>query len=295
MKNFTQDNVTEAILDRISSSKDPRFREVMTSLVTHLHAFARDVDLREGEWFEGIKFLTETGQKCDDVRQEFILLSDTLGLSMLVVGLNHPKPTGATEPTVFGPFFRDGAPDIKNGDSIVRGDGGKGEVTLMRGRVTGPDGKPIAGALLDIWQTAPNGLYETQDENQADYNFRGRLRSDKDGYYAFVTMKPVSYSIPTDGPVGRMLKAMNRHSMRPAHVHFVVSHPGFEPVTTHVFASGDEYLDSDAVFGVRSSLVADFKPCSDEALAKKYGLKTPFLLAEYDFGLALSQKQRAAE
>jgi catechol 1,2-dioxygenase len=252
--------------------------------VRHLHDFVREVELTEAEWFEGIKFLTATGQKCDDQRQEFILLSDTLGISMLVDAINHRMPSGATESTVLGPFYRAGAPEIEMGGTIAQTD--TGDPAYVSGRVTSPDGKPIAGALLDIWQTAPNGLYETQDENQPDYNLRGQLHTDKDGRYAFRTVIPVSYPVPTDGPVGRMLKAMGRHPMRPAHIHFVITAPGYERLATHLFAEGDQYLDSDAVFGVKNSLVVKFEENSSADMAKKLGFKgAPFYTTQYNFGL----------
>ncbi|MGE5145533.1 MAG: intradiol ring-cleavage dioxygenase [Candidatus Eiseniibacteriota bacterium] len=284
MRNLTEANLTDAVIAKFANSTDPRFKEIMTSLVRHLHAFVREVELTEAEWFEGIKFLTETGQKCDDQRQEFILLSDTTGISMLVDAINHRMPSGATESTVLGPFYRAGAPDIEMGGTIAQTE--DGDPAYISGRVTSPDGKPIAGALLDIWQTAPNGLYETQDEDQPDYNLRGQLHTDKDGRYAFRTVIPVSYPVPTDGPVGRMLKAMGRHPMRPAHVHFVITAPGYERLATHLFAEGDKYLDSDAVFAVKNSLVVKFEKNDSAEMAKKLGFKqAPFYTTHYDFGL----------
>jgi catechol 1,2-dioxygenase len=284
MRNLTEKNLTDAVVAKFANAPDARFKEIMTSLVRHLHDFVREVELTEAEWFEGIKFLTATGQKCDDQRQEFILLSDTLGISMLVDAINHRMPSGATESTVLGPFYRAGAPEIEMGGTIAQTD--TGDPAYVSGRVTSPDGKPIAGALLDIWQTAPNGLYETQDENQPDYNLRGQLHTDKDGRYAFRTVIPVSYPVPTDGPVGRMLKAMGRHPMRPAHIHFVITAPGYERLATHLFAEGDQYLDSDAVFGVKNSLVVKFEENSSADMAKKLGFKgAPFYTTQYNFGL----------
>ena len=284
MRNLTEDNLTDAVIAKFASSTDPRFKEIMASLVRHLHDFVREVELTEAEWFEGVKFLTETGKKCDDERQEFILLSDTLGISMLVDAINHRMPSGATESTVLGPFYRAGAPDIEMGGTIAQTD--LGDPAYVSGRVASASGKPIAGALLDIWQTAPNGLYETQDEHQPDYNLRGQLRTDKDGRYAFRTVIPVSYPVPTDGPVGRMLNAMGRHPMRPAHIHFVITAPGYERLATHLFAEGDTYLDSDAVFGVKNSLVVKFEENGSAEMAKKLGFKkAPFHTTQYDFGL----------
>jgi len=273
MRNLSEANLTEAATARLARCEDPRFKEIMTSLIRHLHAFVREVELTEAEWFEGIEFLTATGQKCDGDRQEFILLSDVLGVSMLVDAINHRASDGATESTVLGPFYIDGAPELPEGADISHGS--PGEATEVSGRVTSVEGKPIAGAVLDVWQTAANGFYSTQDPNQDRFNLRGRFRTDAEGRYRFRTIKPVSYPVPTDGPVGRILNAMGRHPHRPAHIHFIVSAPGYERVATHVFANGDPYLDSDVVFGVKNSLVADFTP--------KRGGST--LEVRYDFGL----------
>jgi hydroxyquinol 1,2-dioxygenase len=273
MRNLTEANLTDAVIARLARCEDPRFKQIMTSLIRHTHAFVREVGLTEAEWIEGIKFLTATGHKCDGDRQEFILLSDVLGVSMLVDAINHRKPSGATESTVLGPFYIEGAPDLPNGADISHGS--PGEPTEVSGRVLTPDGKPIAGAVLDVWQTAANGFYSTQDANQDRFNLRGRFRTDAKGAFFFRTIKPVSYPVPTDGPVGGILNAMGRHPMRPAHIHFIVSAPGYESVATHLFAEGDPYLDSDVVFGVKNSLVVDFKP--------KAGGKT--LEVRYDFGL----------
>jgi hydroxyquinol 1,2-dioxygenase len=257
MRNFTEENLTEAVLERLAGTKDPRLKEILTSLVQHLHAFVRDVELTEAEWFEGIKFLTATGHKCDAKRQEFILLSDTLGVSMLVDAINHRKPAGATETTVFGPFHREGAPVKPYGASIA--DGARGEPTFVSGRVLTADGKPLANAELDVWQVDGEGLYDVQRPDLAGMQMRGKFGTDAQGRYLFRTVKPVSYSIPTDGPVGAMLLATERHPYRPAHIHMIVAAPGYQPVTTHIFVAGDRYLDSDAVFAVKNSLIVDFK------------------------------------
>ncbi|HYM04801.1 MAG TPA: intradiol ring-cleavage dioxygenase [Stellaceae bacterium] len=273
MRNLSEANLTEAAIARLARCEDPRFKQIMTSLIRHLHAFVREVEITEAEWFEAIQFLTATGQKCDGDRQEFILLSDVLGVSMLVDAINHRSPDGATESTVLGPFYIEGAPDLPAGADIAHGS--PGEATEVSGRVLSVAGKPIAGAVLDVWQTAANGFYSTQDPNQDRFNLRGRFRTDAEGKYRFRTIKPVSYPVPTDGPVGRILNAMGRHPHRPAHIHFIVSAPGYERVATHLFANGDPYLDSDVVFGVKNSLVVDFKP-------KANG---PLLEVTYDFGL----------
>jgi hydroxyquinol 1,2-dioxygenase len=261
MRNLTEENLTEAVVQRLARCENPRFKTVMTSLIRHLHAAVREVELTETEWAEGIKFLTAAGQKCDADRQEFILLSDVLGVSMLVDAINHRTSAAATESTVLGPFYIEGAPELAHGSDIAHG--GPGEPAEMSGRVLTPSGKPIAGAVLDVWQTAPNGFYSTQDPNQDRFNLRGRFKTDAKGAFHFRTIKPTSYPVPTDGPVGAILNAMGRHPMRPAHLHFIVSAPGYETVATHIFADGDRYLDSDVVFAVKNSLVADFKPKGD--------------------------------
>jgi protocatechuate 3,4-dioxygenase beta subunit len=283
MRNFTEHNLTEAVRARMDAAPDPRLRRIMQSLVTHLHGFVREVELTEAEWFVGIRFLTETGQWCDDLRQEFILLSDTLGLSMLVDAITHRVPDGATESTVLGPFYRQGAPDMKPGESIAGAT--PGEPTLISGRVTDPAGGPIPGALLDVWQAAPNGLYDNQEPGQSSMNLRGRFRTDGEGRYRFRTVKPASYPIPTDGPVGRMLRALGRHPYRPAHVHFIVSAPGYAPLTTHLFVKGDAYLDSDAVFAVKNSLIVEFVRHESPEEAAAHGVPSPFYTVGYDFGL----------
>ena len=202
-RNLSEADLTDAVLARLARCENPRFKQIMTSLIRHLHAFVREVELTEAEWAEGIKFLTETGQTCDADRQEYILLSDVLGVSMLVDALNHKKPSGATESTVLGPFYVSGAPELPNGADISHG--GPGERTEVSGRVMSLNGKPIKGALLDVWQTADNALYSSQDPQQDRFNMRGKFRSDDTGAFSFRTVKPVSYPVPTDGPVGEMI------------------------------------------------------------------------------------------
>ena len=260
MKNLTEENLTESVLERISDCQSPRLKFVMRSLITHLHAFAREVRLSPEEWRLGIEFLTAAGHITDDKRQEFILLSDTLGLSALVDLIeNRDRPENTTESSLLGPFYRAGAPELPAGASIANG--ADGEPIMMRGVVRSIDGPPIAGALLDVWQTAPNGLYDVQEKNPDPMNMRGRFRTDRDGRYQFRSAMPVSYSVPADGPVGKMLRALGRHSYRPAHVHFIVSAPGHETLTTALYLQGDKYLESDAVFGSRSSLAVSVRPC----------------------------------
>ena len=285
----TEDDITAEVLRRFDSTEDPRLKSIMQSLVKHFHAFLKEVQLQESEWWKGIEFLTRTGHMCNDRRQEFILLSDTLGVSMLTDLISNRKPAGSTESTVFGPFHRVGAPEREFGDSIVGADR-NGTVTYMSGRVTDLHGNPIPGAELDVWQAAANGLYDVQDPSLNEMNMRGKFRADKDGCYLVKTTRPVAYQIPADGPVGEMLRATNRHAWRPAHVHFVVSAPGYSPVTTHVFDSVDKYLAEDAVFGVKNSLIAQFKEhkTRDEA-ARRFGAEPPFCTCEFDFVLAPAQ------
>jgi hydroxyquinol 1,2-dioxygenase len=221
----------------------------------HLHAFAKDVDLRQSEWDYAIDFLTRTGQMCDENRQEFILLSDTLGFSMLVDAINHRRPSGATENTVLGPFHVADAPRYPMGQNISLD--GKGESCLFQGRVIDRDGKPIEGATLDVWSDNADGYYDVQQPDiQPKFNNRGRFTTGADGVYSFRGIRPVSYPIPDDGPVGEMLAALGRHPNRPAHMHFIVTAPGYQKIITHTFVDGDEWLTSDAVFGVKA--IADF-------------------------------------
>jgi len=256
MRNVTADNVTDAVVAATSPQTDARTRDIVASLVRHLHAFVREVELQPHEWMAGIQFLTATGQKCDALRQEFILLSDVLGVSMLVDALANRKPSGATESTVLGPFFTDDAPDVEAGASIASP--GKGERLAVSGRVTDTAGTPLAGAVLEVWESDGDGVYDTQYAVREHPDCRGRVRTAADGSFAFEAVVPVSYSIPTDGPVGAMLLRLGRHTFRPAHVHFTVSADGYVPVTTAIYVEGDAYLDSDAVFGVKASLVEPF-------------------------------------
>ena len=272
---FSEAHSAETVIDRIGAEADPRLRRIMASLITHLHSFIKDVALTEAEWEQAIGFLTETGQMCSGTRQEFILLSDVLGASMLVDAINHRTPAPATQSTVFGPFHVDGAPVRQMGESISLD--GKGDPCLFRGRVLDTDGNPIAGASVDVWSDNADGFYDVQQPDiQPPFNNRGVFLTGEDGCYAFRGVRPVSYPIPSDGPVGRMLAALGRHPWRPAHMHFLIGAPGFERLITHIFVAGDGYLDSDAVFGVKEPLIVDFKPV--ESTSERW-------LAEYDFVL----------
>jgi protocatechuate 3,4-dioxygenase beta subunit len=267
------DELTAEVLRRLDAAPDPRLREVLRAAVRHLHGFAREVNLTPAEWAAGIAFLTAVGHTTTDERQEFILLSDTLGLSSFVETIAHPTADGATEATVLGPFHVPGAPWRANGDTIAVSDPG-GTPALVRGTVRSTDGGPLAGAVLDVWQTASNGRYDVQDPEQPRGNMRGRFRTGADGSYAVRTSRPVRYAVPDDGPVGALLRASGRHPWRAAHLHVIVSADGHRPVTTHLFDAANEYLDSDTVFGVRGSLVKDFVPQPDGTL-----------LVEHDFVL----------
>lgn len=262
---MTGHELTRTVLERLAATPDERLREVMTSLVEHLHAFAVDVGLREEEWLAAVRFLTETGQACTDTRQEFILLSDTLGLSSLVDDLSRPAEDGATESTILGPFYVPGAPFREPGASIVDTDLG-GTPLLVEGLVTDTAGRPLPGAVVDVWQTAPNGLYDVQDAAQPEHNLRGRFRTDEAGRYRLRTVRPVSYPIPDDGPVGRLLRATGRHPWRAAHIHAIVSAPGHRTLTTTIFDADDPYVDSDTVFGVKPSRVRTFRRAADGVL-----------------------------
>jgi len=283
MRDMTETNLTEAVLDRLGGATDPRFRQVMTSLLRHLHTFVREVELTEAEWFAAIQFLTAVGQKCDAQRQEFILLSDTLGVSMLVDAINHAKAAGATESTVLGPFYVPGAPELPNGTNL--GKDLPGEPTLFSGRVLTVDKKPIAGAQIDTWQSDAEGFYDVQRPSPFAMRLRGRFRTDTEGRFWFWTVKPTEYPVPTDGPVGDMLARMGRHAFRPAHIHTMLSASGYEPLTTHLFVAGERYLESDAVFGVKNSLVVDFVPHTPGVAPDGTKMSRPYSTVQYDFGL----------
>jgi hydroxyquinol 1,2-dioxygenase len=256
MRNLNEDTITQAVIARFADTPSERLRQVITSLVQHLHSFARDVELTEAEWQYGIDFVTATGQKCDENRQEVILLSDVLGLSMLTVAMNNRKPAGCTEATVVGPFHVEGAPEYAHGDDVANG--AQGQPCVVRGNVRGLGGEPVAGAVLEVWQSDAEGNYDVQYPDLDEHRARGILRSGPDGSFHFRSIVAEAYPIPYDGPVGDLLRATNRHPWRPAHLHFRITAPGYEQLTTHVFRNHDQYLDSDAVFGVRESLIADW-------------------------------------
>jgi protocatechuate 3,4-dioxygenase beta subunit len=276
MRDLTEDNMTDAALGRIAPDADARLRAIMTSLIRHAHGFVRDVQLTPQEWEAGVGFLTELANWCDDKRQEVILLSDTLGVSMLVDAIANRCPSGETESTVLGPFYRPSAAAIANGGDLAPGK--PGDRLDIDGHVLDADGRPVAGATVDVWHTSPDGLYDSQIGDGAEYSMRGQLHTDADGRFWFRTVKPASYPVPNDGPVGRMLRAMGRHPMRPAHVHFIIVAPGYRTLVTQLFVEGDQYLDSDAVFGVKDSLVVDYKNVAGAGEHPRYRVSYDFRL-----------------
>jgi len=254
MRNFDEFTITEAVLARVAAATDPRMRLISQALVRHLHAFVREVEPTQAEWAAGIDFLTRTGQMCDGKRQEFILLSDILGVSMQVDAINHRRSAAATETTVLGPFYVESPPEFPCGADISGGM--TGQKLSVEGSVATLDGTPIAGAIVDVWHADAEGCYDVQ--RPGDLAGRGRLRTDAAGRFHFWTIRPSSYPVPHDGPVGQLLARQGRHPYRPAHVHFKIAAAGHETLVTHVFAAGDPYLDSDVVFGVKDSIIRPY-------------------------------------
>lgn len=285
MRDVTKDNITDVFMGYLGEDTDPRLREVMGSLVKHLHNFAREVNLTHAEWNTGIAFLERAGEISDAERHEFVLLSDVLGMSSLVDMINS-TPEG-TSSSVLGPFHISGSPDLPVGGDL-RGDFDE-TVLLVEGVVKDPDGNPIPGATLDIWQTAPNGLYSSQDENQDTYSFHGLQTVGADGRYGFTSVRPVEYTVPSDGPVGDILRACGRHPWRPSHLHFIVEAEGFRPLVTEVFPEDDPYLDQDTVFGVRRDLVMSYQDMKEGTFPDGYVLSGKvdgdYLKVEFDLTL----------
>jgi hydroxyquinol 1,2-dioxygenase len=287
MRNFDENTITTAVLERLEGANSPRVRQISEALVRHLHDFIREIEPSFEEWQAGVKALTSIGQKCSDTRQEFILLSDTLGVSMLVDAINHRLPKGATETTVLGPFFVENAPALPLGADISPGM--PGEPLLVEGSVRAVGGGPLKGAVVDVWHSDKDGYYDVQhyDEGGAT-TMRARFLTDEAGRFWFWTIVPSFYPIPDDGPVGDMLRAQGRHPYRPAHVHFMISAPGCETLVTHVFIDGDKYLDSDVVFGVKDSLVRKLERCAAGTEAAGKTVDRPYAVLSYDFALASS-------
>jgi protocatechuate 3,4-dioxygenase beta subunit len=269
------------VIDRMSNAKSARLREVMEVLIRHLHAIVRESKITQGEWSEAIDFLTRAGKMCSESRQEFILLSDILGISMLVDAVDNVAGPGISDSTVLGPFYAGHQRELAQGDSILLREE-TSEPLVMSGHVTDPEGQPVADALIEVWQTAPSQLYDVQDTDQPQGHLRASFRTDMAGTYRFRTIVPVSYPIPDDGPAGQLLAAMGRHPFRPAHIHFMISAPGYRTLVTHLFFDGDEFLESDAVFGVKPSLVVRPK------------LKEATNTVEYNFGLARALRTEGA-
>jgi len=278
------EEITAAALASFDACPDPRTREVMRALTRHLHAFVVDVRLTQREWERAIAVLTETGRITDEHRQEFILWSDALGVSMLVDALAADRPAGATESTVVGPFWAAGSPLRGYGDSISEQPGG--DPLWVHGRVLGVSGEPVPGAEIDVWQNAENRLYAVQDPEAPEAHLRGRFLSEEDGGFAFLAIRPTAYPIPADGPVGAMLEATGRHPWRPAHIHVAVRADGYEPVATHVFDADSDYLDSDAVFAVKPSLIKRFERRDPDDPDRPAGVAGPWFSLQTDFVLA---------
>ena len=292
MTYVTEENLTDLAIERWSNIPDPRLRQVMTSLVKHLHAFVREIEPTQPEWLAAIQWLTRVGQICDAKRQEFILASDVLGISMLVDAINNRAPGGATPSTVEGPFHIVDSPEIPDGGSMA--EGAPGIPCFITGTVSDVDGKPIAGAMLDMWQTDGDGLYEAQIEGAEDY-MRGIYHSNADGSYSVRTVAPVGYTIPMDGPIGDLMRQTKISHMRPAHIHFHIAAPGYRPLTTHLFQKGCQFIDTDVVFGVKEPLIVEFVERPAGKAPNGDIVDRPFFEIKYDFKLAkAAEAQKAA-
>ncbi|MCM2293804.1 intradiol ring-cleavage dioxygenase [Allorhizobium sp. BGMRC 0089] len=282
---FSEENSVEVVTGRNANAENPRLRQVMDVITRKLHEAVKELEPTQEEWFEAIMFLTRTGQICNEWRQEYILFSDILGVSMLVDAINNRKPSGASESTVLGPFHVDGAPMMEMGANICLDQ--KGEDMYIEGRILDTKGKPIEGAVIDVWQANDEGFYDVQQKGlQPDFNLRGMFTTGADGRYWFRAVKPKFYPIPNDGPVGQLLRALGRHPYRPAHLHYIIKADGFETLTTHIFDPDDPYINSDAVFGVKESLLAKFDKTNDPARAQTYGFEGEFWDVKHDFVLA---------
>ncbi|MFK7877517.1 MAG: intradiol ring-cleavage dioxygenase [Paracoccaceae bacterium] len=284
---FTEENSADVVVSRIAETTEPRLANVIEVITRHLHAAVKEIEPTQDEWLTAIKFLTETGHKSDDWRQEFILLSDILGVSMLVDAINNRKPSGASESTVLGPFHVPDVPESPMGSNICLD--GKGHPMLIKGRILNTDGDPINNVKIDVWQTNDDGFYDVQQKGiQPDFNLRGVFRTGEDGNYTFWGAKPRFYPIPEDGPVGKLLTSLGRHPFRPAHLHYILEVDGYETLVTHIFDPDDEYIHSDAVFGVKESLLAKFELIEDLGRIKAEGAAGPFYEVVHDFVLAPS-------
>lgn len=289
MRNVTSDNITDTFLGYFGDDTDPRLREIMVSLSKHLHDFARETNLTHQEWQKGLDILRKAGSITTPERDEFVLLSDVMGLSSLVDMINSPEK--GTSSSVLGPFHISNPPPMEMGADL-KGDNG-GELVLVTGRVLDTEGQPISGATLDIWQTAPNGLYSSQDPEQDIYSFHALFTTGEDGCYSFTTVKPVVYTVPTDGPVGELLNATGRHPWRPSHLHYIIKADGFRSLVTEVFPDDDPYLDQDTVFGVRDDLVMQYTSKSaasfpEQGFVLSGKVKEDYLQVDFDLVLSAS-------
>jgi hydroxyquinol 1,2-dioxygenase len=291
MPYVTEKTLTDIVRERWSDIPDPRLKQVMAAVVKHLHAFVREVEPSQEEWAAAIDFLTRTGQMCDAKRQEFILMSDVLGVSMLVDAINHRRQSGATPSTVEGPFHVADAPALANGANMAAN--APGVPCFVVGKVSGLKGEPIAGATLDLWQTDGEGLYEAQRPEIEGVWMRALYRVQADGSYLIRTVAPIAYTIPMDGTIGELMNRTNLSHMRPAHIHFAIAAPGFHGLVTHLFKSGDKWIDHDAVYGVKEPLIVDFKkmPAGSKAPSGEI-MNEPFYVVHYDF--VLERKAQAA-
>ena len=282
---FTEENSVEVVTGRNKNATDERLKQIMEVITRKLHEAVKEIEPTQDEWMQAILFLTRTGQMCNEWRQEFILLSDVLGVSMLVDAINNRKPSGASESTVLGPFHVEGAPELAMGANICLD--AKGEDMVIGGRILDTAGQPIKDAVIDVWQANDEGFYDVQQQGiQPDFNLRGVFRTGADGRYWFRAVKPKYYPIPDDGPVGKLLGALGRHPYRPAHLHYIIKADGFETLTTHIFDPDDPYIQCDAVFGVKESLLAKFQHVEDSVRANELGFSGKFWQIEHDFVLA---------
>lgn len=289
---FTEENSVEVVTGRNANAADPRLKQVMEVITRKLHEAVKEIEPTQEEWFQTIMFLTKTGHLCNEWRQEFILLSDVLGVSMLVDAINNRKPSGASESTVLGPFHVADAPEMPMGANICLDH--KGEDMFIHGRILDTQGQPVADAVLDVWQANDEGFYDVQQKGiQPDFNLRGVFRTGADGRFWFRAVKPKFYPIPDDGTVGKLLGALGRHPYRPAHLHFILKADGFETLTTHIFDPDDPYINSDAVFGVKESLLAEFRRVDDAERARQLEFEGWFWEVEYDFVLARPAEVKA--
>lgn len=289
---FTEENSVEVVTGRNANAADPRLKQVMEVITRKLHEAVKEIEPTQEEWFQTIMFLTKTGHLCNEWRQEFILLSDVLGVSMLVDAINNRKPSGASESTVLGPFHVADAPEMPMGANICLDH--KGEDMFIHGRILDTQGQPVADAVLDVWQANDEGFYDVQQKGiQPDFNLRGVFRTGADGRYWFRAVKPKFYPIPDDGTVGKLLGALGRHPYRPAHLYFILKADGFETLTTHIFDPDDPYINSDAVFGVKESLLAEFRRVDDAERARQLEFEGWFWEVEYDFVLARPEDVKA--